>query len=237
MMEYLTRWVEATPVKDCSAETSAHFLFEHVITRFGCPRFFMSDQGMHFINNTICVMTKEFEVHHQKIIPYHPQANGTVETFKKILENALTKIYNINRDDWDLKVLEVLWVCRTTCKNFTGHTPFKMVYSQEEVVPLELLVTSLHVAAITQMTERGVVQERLNQLLTMEEDQILAGFHQHVQKAIDKAWRNRHIKKKTFKEGDLVLMYDNKSFQHPRKLIMHWLGLYEVKSITDGGVV
>ena len=71
----------------------------------------------------------------------------------------------------------------------------------------------------------------------MEEDRILSGFHQQVQKARDKAWHDRHIKKKTFKEGDLVLMYDNKLFQHPRKLIMHWLGLYEVKSITDGGVV
>jgi hypothetical protein len=32
-------------------------------------------------------------------------------------------------------------------------------------------------------------------------------------------------------------MYDNKSFQHPGKLRMHWLGPYKVKSITDGGDV
>jgi hypothetical protein len=32
-------------------------------------------------------------------------------------------------------------------------------------------------------------------------------------------------------------MYDNKSIQHPGKLRMHWLGLYEVKTITDGRVV
>jgi hypothetical protein len=61
VLEYLTRWVEATPVKDCSVEKTTYFLFEQVITRFGCPRVLMSDQGTDFINNTINAMTEEFD--------------------------------------------------------------------------------------------------------------------------------------------------------------------------------
>jgi hypothetical protein len=60
--------------------------------------------------------------------------------------------------------------------------------------------------------------------MNMEEDWILAGFHQEVQKERDKAWHDKHIKKKTFKEGDLVFMYENKSLKHLGNLRMHWLG-------------
>jgi hypothetical protein len=90
--KYLTRWEEAAPVKDYNAETEKHFLFEQTITRFGCPMIFMSDQGTHFINSTSMAMTEEFEGYHFKSTPYHPQENGTVEAFDKILENGITKI-------------------------------------------------------------------------------------------------------------------------------------------------
>jgi hypothetical protein len=42
--EYLTRWVEARAVTDCGAATAAWFIFDDIITIFGCPKILMSDQ-------------------------------------------------------------------------------------------------------------------------------------------------------------------------------------------------
>ena len=41
----------------------------------------------------------------------------------------------------------------------------------------------------------------------------------------------------TFKANDLVLLYDSKLDKFLGKLIMHSLGPYVIKEITDGGVV
>ena len=44
----VTRWAEAQAVKDSTTDTAVHFIFEQILTIFGCPNILMSDQGTHF---------------------------------------------------------------------------------------------------------------------------------------------------------------------------------------------
>ena len=153
-IDYSTRWLEATPVGDCTATTTTRFLFDNIVTHFGFPRILMSDQGSHFINRTVNTLTEELQIQHKKSTQYHPQENGIVEAFSKVLENALT-----NHNDWDLNILVVLWAYRTTCKILTGKTPFKLVYGKEAVMPMEYIVPSLRITATTGMDDETAPKE------------------------------------------------------------------------------
>ena len=99
--DYLTRWDEAAPIRDYIMVTASEFLFDNIVTRSECPKIFISDQGMHFFNQLIEGLTEEFQIHHIMTMLYHPQANGVVKEFKKILENALKNICNVQRDGYN----------------------------------------------------------------------------------------------------------------------------------------
>lgn len=69
---------------------------------------------------------------------------------------------------------------------------------------------SLWIATLTDMVDREAMEECVTQLMKLEEDQFLAGFHQEVKKEKKKAWHGRHINKHTFQVNDFFLLYDNK---------------------------
>ena len=152
--EYLTKWAEAKAVKTDTAVHAATFMYENIISRFGCPKILVSDRGSHFLNELFEEMTTKFRINHRKTTPYHPQTNGQTERVNGILVSILRKTVLDSKRDWDVKLTAALWAYRTTFKVTTRATPFSLVFGIEATLPIEFEVEALRVVLLHKRASR-----------------------------------------------------------------------------------
>ena len=135
--DYVTKQVEARVVTRSIEQVASDFLFEEIFARYGTPREIVLDGGSQFTSHMIEKLMQKYGVKHRITIPYHPQANGQVESTNKVLENILTKTVASHRRDWAQKLPEALWAYRTTWRNTMGFSPFELVYGKSPLFPVE----------------------------------------------------------------------------------------------------
>ena len=89
---YLTRWVEAIPLRKINEDAVIHFLQEHIMTRFGVPISLVFDNAYYFssIKLTEFANDKGMTLHYST--NYYPQGNGLAESTNKNIIRILKKI-------------------------------------------------------------------------------------------------------------------------------------------------
>ncbi len=68
-IDYAIKWVEAKALKTNNVVVIIRFLYEYILTKFGCPLTIVIDQGIHFINDQIKHLTKQFLLKHVILFP------------------------------------------------------------------------------------------------------------------------------------------------------------------------
>jgi hypothetical protein len=75
-VDYATKWAEARTLKTNATAITTKFMYECILTKFGCPLTIVIDQGVHFINDAIKYLTYHFLLKHVSFTTYYPQRNG-----------------------------------------------------------------------------------------------------------------------------------------------------------------
>ena len=232
--EYLSGWVEARPLSKGSSKKVADFFYEEIICRYGMPESVVVDGGAENKKWTDLLL-KRYNIRKITITPYHAAANGVVERGHHPIADALSKLtacFGEHKEMWIDHLPAVLWADRITTRRTTGYAPFRLMFGQDAVLPVELDNLTWNTTHWQEIEDTSsLLAARARQLERRQED---------IGRAVGRLRESREANKRYFDEmarlrveelqlGNLVLMHETRIEQtHSAKLEARWRGPYRI---------
>ncbi|GFW63009.1 retrovirus-related Pol polyprotein from transposon 412 [Trichonephila clavipes] len=139
MIDHFSKWPEAQPLKDITAETVAEAFFSSWVSRFGTPAILTTDRGRQFESSLFKALSKLLVVQKCRTTGYHPQANGMIEELHRPLKSAI-KCHATER--WTEVLPIILLGLRASLKEDILCTPAELVFGTTIRLPGEMFDSS-----------------------------------------------------------------------------------------------
>ena len=222
-----TKYVVTVPLKDMTAATVANAIVEEWIMRYGAPDVLHTDQGTNFNCDLMQDICRLFMIDKTGTTPYHPQGNGQVQRFIRVIADAISKYCAKKPHLWDTYLPYVRFVYNTTVHRTIGTTPYSMLFGKAAQYPIDLFHPKPPGDPRLVLGEDGL---ELNEKLYEVHSQAQATMGKEQQRQRD--YFNRKVHGDPFKPGDLVWLFE----PHPaksRKFLLPWQGPYEILNRTS----
>ena len=103
LVDYATRWAEAYPMRNVTADLVVDLIVDRFIPQYGIMGTLLSDRGAQFMSHILGCLARRMNIKLVHTSAYRPSANGAVERFNGTLVKLLTKwVLKGSSDRWDL---------------------------------------------------------------------------------------------------------------------------------------
>jgi hypothetical protein len=227
----VTKYPEAVPIKNISAETVTRAIGENIVSRYGAGITLISDQGTQFTSSLLKRVCNKLGIIKSEISAFHPQANPVERmhrTFTSIIR-AMMFQEKAHPSDWHLFVPYVLAAIRLMPLSNLPGSPHFLTYGQTPITPTEVYLateneTIKNYPSITQMLDRF---KMIEQIIYQQQQE----NHERNKKLHDK-----NVKTQDIQPGDWVYVFspgNPRLAGHSRKLLNYQQGPYKVLKILN----
>uniref|UniRef100_H3AA81 Integrase catalytic domain-containing protein n=1 Tax=Latimeria chalumnae TaxID=7897 RepID=H3AA81_LATCH len=221
VIDLLSKWVEAFPITNCKAKTTAKILVEQVFSRWGLPISIESDQGTHFTGEIFQEVMRMLGIKQQFHIPYRPQSSGLVERVNCQLKLMIRKFVTENQRNWD-QIFPLFLMCiQVTPSTSSRFVPSKVMFGKKLRLP-ERLWFDLSTPQQDGIWVDKYVTE-LKQHLFKVAKRAAINMGKSKQKA--KAYFDKHVAATEYNIGDKVMLL---VFNTNSPLSHRWQGPYDI---------
>ena len=201
-IDYFTKWIEAESLAKITSRKVEKFIWQNIITRFGLPRVLTVDNGTQFDCATLRKYLEDFKIVVAYLSVCNPHCNGQAEAVNKKILYGLQKKLEDAKAKWIDEIFDVLWSLRTTVKEATGQTPFRVVYGSEALLPVEIGLQTVRLKHLDPVENQ---ESRLLDLKLIDELRENAAWKMAAYQNGIVRFYNRKVKHRSFQVGDLVL--------------------------------
>ena len=218
-IDHYSKWAEAYPLSQATAENCAKKLYENFFTRFGFPLILHSNRGLAFTSSIFKELCLIGQTKQTFTAPYHPTGNAVCERMIGTLTTMIrTKIQDTTHE-WDTIIDTVMMAYRATPHASTKFSPNHMMLGRNIKLPQVLcpkadpIPTTEYIEKIN--SELHEVYKKVNNLQNEK-----TNFDPVIHKA--------------YATGDRVWILNKKSnINKPAKLSPRYSGPYEISKVLD----
>lgn len=134
IVDRFSRWPEAFPIPEQTAQVVGRVLYEQWICRYGCPDVITTDQGRQFESDLLNELHQRTGTRRIRTCAYHPQANGMVERFHRTMKAALKAR---NAANWAVQLPTVLLGLRAAFREDLQGSAAEMLFGEPLRIPGE----------------------------------------------------------------------------------------------------
>jgi hypothetical protein len=224
---YFSKFCISKAIKDFTATTTAKFIFEEIICKYGVPEQILTDQGRNFEAELIKHLCLFLGVDKLRTTSYHAKANGEVERFNKTLKTMLATYVNNHHRDWDIFLQQVVFAYNTSTQESTRLSPFKIVFGHDDTQLIDLKQSYQH--------EKEITPNSYVDLLIKTQKETNKLVEQNITKAHQKQDKNYSVSnKKQYKRSDLVLL-NNETMKvgQTKKFVEKYKGPFQIEAIQE----